>query len=53
MSAPLHPRQRALRLAAIAAGLPVVLPGGVVLPARRGPDLATDGQLREALAWLA
>jgi cytochrome b561 len=36
-----------------AAGLPVVLPGGVVLPALLGPDLATYGLLREAHAWLA
>lgn len=36
-----------------AAGLPVVLPGGVVLPALLGPDLAAYGLLRETHAWLA
>jgi cytochrome b561 len=36
-----------------AAGLPVVLPGGWVLPALLGPDLATYGLLRDAHAVLA
>ena len=36
-----------------AAGTPVVLPGGWVLPALLGPDLATYGLLRDAHAVLA